>query len=153
MQKKNVDRTEKFLKVLMILLGIQVVLRIFRYRIRKRKEKKNKDLKVKEYSSFMESRKIEEKETLNGIFVTVCMSGLKLDLSEVSIKDEMFLEIKALMSGVVIQVPKGVNVKFEGKVVGADIANQVPKYLDKKAPTLYIVGKAVMSAVEIKVVP
>ena len=154
MQEETVKKKRSIFKTVIVIMGIHLGIQaIIRMNMRKykKKEKQSKNSPVKYYSVCLNGREIKEESPVKGLVLVASLSGMKYDLSETKIEEDMILEVKSYLSGIDIRVPNGVNVKFQGKSIASKIDNKVPSYLDEAAPTIYFVGKVVMSGVSVMV--
>ncbi len=91
---------------------------------------------------------------LTGGEITAVMGGIELDLREAEMAgEEMELEVFALMSGIVLQVPPGWDVTNEVMAVAGAVEDKTGPPADRgEAPArrLILRGQAVMAGVEVK---
>ena len=107
---------------------------------------------VVNYSLAFKGRNIKvENEPFNGAIVNAICSGLKLDLSNAIIEDDVNIYCKNTMSGISIIVPENVKVEVSSKTKFSGVANNVPVIDDDAAPTIHIHVDNYMSGVDVKV--
>ncbi len=91
---------------------------------------------------------------LTGGEITAVMGGIELDLREAEMAgDEMELEVFALMSGIVLQVPAGWDVTSEVLAVAGAVEDKTGPPADRggaPARRLLLRGHAIMAGVEVK---
>lgn len=92
--------------------------------------------------------KIDNKVFKGAVLRNTC-SGIRLDLSNSIIKEDVKIYLKNLMSGVSILVPKHVNIDISGKTFMGGVNNIVPK-AETNDPIIHIYANNVMSGLEIK---
>ncbi len=107
---------------------------------------------VVNYSLAFKGRNIKvENEPFNGAIVNTICSGLKLDLSNAIIEDDVNIYCKNTMSGISIIVPENVKVEVSSKTKFSGVANNVPVIDDDAAPIVHIHVDNYMSGVDVKV--
>lgn len=116
-----------------------------------RLERENKDSAYKCYDLFMDGREIKiGKEKFSGANIKVCMSGFSLDLREMEIDADLFLNISNVLGGVSIKVPYGVNVKCDSRCVMGGSVCQVPEYEGEEVHTIYIEAKVTLGGLRVQ---
>lgn len=114
-------------------------------------EKENKDSAYKCYDLFMDSREIKiGKEKFSGANIKNCMSGLSLDLREMEIDSDIFLNISNAIGGIAIKVPYGVNVKCDSKCIFGGVACTVPEYEGEDVHTVYIEARVTLGGLSVQ---
>lgn len=94
------------------------------------------------------------------------MGGIDLNLTSAELpKEDVKLELTAVMGGIDIKIPKSMNIVCEGTVVlgglsflgddtgGIVASKKVEQIVDPESITLYITGTAIMGGIDIKRMP
>lgn len=120
------------------------------------KDKRNPETKqqpgVTEYDLMMKGEHPSfDGEYVKKITIKGKMSGFDMDLTGAQLAEDTYIYLNAFMSGICIRVPENVNVTTELKSIAAGVSNTVPKYLDDSLPLVHIVGRNIMSGVDIRV--
>lgn len=92
-----------------------------------------------------------ENEPFKGADILNAFSGLKLDLSNALIEEDVDINCKNLMSGISITVPENVKVELTPKSILSGAVNYVPMVENLTAPTIHIYVDSFMSGFDVKV--
>ncbi len=92
-----------------------------------------------------------ENRPFNGATINTVCSGLKLDLGDAIIDDDVNIYCKSTMSGITIIVPENVKVDVSARSKFSGLANHVPNVDDETAPTIHIHADNFMSGIDVKV--
>ena len=84
-------------------------------------------------------------EKINAIF-----GGVKLDLKNAIIDQDVVINASAIFGGIDIYVPKNVKVKTKSVPIFGGVNNKANISTDEKSHTIYINGTAVFGGIEIK---
>ncbi len=107
---------------------------------------------VRNYSIAFNGRDIKiTDELFNGATVNAICSGLKLNLGDAIIEDDVNIYCKSTMSGITIIVPDNVKVDISAKSKLSALANHVPNINDETAPTIHIHSDNFLSGLDVKV--
>ena len=82
--------------------------------------------------------------------ITSVMGGAVLDLRKAKIQKEAVIEVIAFWGGIEIYLPKDVAVKNEIFPILGGVENKTDSEVMKNAPTITIIGQAIMGGVEIR---
>ncbi len=105
-------------------------------------EEENKDSAYKSYDLFMNSKEIKiGEERFSGANIKNCLGGVNLDLQELKMNSDIFLNISNIIGGISIKVPYGVNVKCDSKCHFGGVSCTVPEYEGEEVHTVYIEAK------------
>ncbi len=107
---------------------------------------------VLNYSMAFNGRNVKiENEPFNGAMINTICSGLKLDLGNAIIEDDVNIYCKNTMSGINIIVPENVKVDISSKSVLSGVVNNVVNIDDESAPVIHIHAENFMSGIDVKV--
>ena len=84
-------------------------------------------------------------KNLNAIF-----GGLKLDLREAKIKEDVIINATAVFGGIEIYVPDNVAVETKSNSFFGGVSNKKKDAPKTKAPTVYVSGMALFGGIEVK---
>ena len=115
-----------------------------------KEEKESADDVVKKYNAIAESKVIEiQDEEFEGCEIKASASKVVLDLSLAVNEKDVYINIKSQASSVVIVVPEGVNVTCDIEKVASRVRNEVINVDEEGIHTVYVIGNASVSNVDI----
>ena len=115
-----------------------------------KEEKESADDVVKKYNAIAESKVIEiQDEEFEGCEIKASASKVVLDLSLAVIEKDVYINFKSQASSVVIVVPEGVNVTCDIEKVARRVRNEVINVDEEGIHTVYVIGNASVSNVDI----
>ncbi len=115
-----------------------------------KEEKESADDVVKKYNAIAESKVIEiQDEEFEGCEIKASASKVVLDLSLAVIEKDVYINFKSQASRVVIVVPEGVNVTCDIEKVASRVRNEVINVDEEGIHTVYVIGNASVSNVDI----
>lgn len=115
-----------------------------------KEEKESADDVVKKYNAIAESKVIEiQDEEFEGCEIKASASKVVLDLSLAVIEKDVYINFKSQASCVVIVVPEGVNVTCDIEKVASRVRNEVINVDEEGIHTVYVIGNASVSNVDI----
>lgn len=115
-----------------------------------KEEKESADDVVKKYNAIAESKVIEiQDEEFEGCEIKASGSKVVLDLSLAVIEKDVYINFKSQASSVVIVVPEGVNVTCDIEKVASRVRNEVINVDEEGIHTVYVIGNASVSNVDI----
>lgn len=115
-----------------------------------KEEKESADDVVKKYNAIAESKVIEiQDEEFEGCEIKASASKVVLDLSLAVIEKDVYINFKSQASSVVIVVPEGVNVTCDIEKVASRVRNEVINADEEGIHTVYVIGNASVSNVDI----
>lgn len=115
-----------------------------------KEEKESADDVVKKYNAITESKVIEiQDEEFEGCEIKASASKVVLDLSLAVIEKDVYINFKSQASRVVIVVPEGVNVTCDIEKVASRVRNEVINVDEEGIHTVYVIGNASVSNVDI----
>lgn len=144
-EQKKGKLAKRLLKAALIYILIDNVMSNYANYRRKRNEKlekENEGSAYKSYDLFMNSKEIKiGEERFSGANIKNCFGGVNLDLQELQMNSDVFLNIKNVVGGISIKVPYGVNVKLDSKCRFGGVSCTVPEYEGEEVYTVYIEAK------------
>ncbi|MFU0828372.1 MAG: hypothetical protein ACFWTJ_12755 [Lachnoclostridium sp.] len=94
---------------------------------------------------------VVDNEPFTGATIQTVCSGLKLDLSNAIIEDDVNIFVKSIISGISIIVPENVKVDISSKSRFSSVSNNVTDIDDDTAPTIYIHTENILTGIDVKV--
>lgn len=91
-----------------------------------------------------------DEEKFTGADVNAIFGGVKLDLKNAIIDQDVVINASAIFGGIDIYVPKNVKVKTKSVPIFGGVNNKANINTDEKSHTIYINGTAVFGGIEIK---
>lgn len=132
-------------KIAMVYMVIDNVINLYvKYRKKRNQklEEENNGSAYKSYDLFMNSKEIKVgEERFSGANIKNCLGGVNLDLQELKMNSDVFLNISNIIGGFSIKVPYGVNVKCDSKCHFGGVSCTVPEYEGDEVHTIYIEAK------------
>ena len=115
-----------------------------------KEEQDSAELEVRKYNAVCEKRDVEiEDEEFMGCEVKAIASKLTVDLSLAVFEKDVYINFESMISNVSIILPDGVNVTCDIDKKLAGVHNYVGNTDEEGIHTVYIIGKAVLSSVEV----
>jgi predicted membrane protein len=110
------------------------------------------DSDVLNYSVAFNGKEVKlDHEPFNGATINTICSGLKLDLSNAIIEDDVNIFCKSTLSGISLIVPENVKVDISSDSKLSAVANNVPGINDDTVPTIHIHSENLLSGIDVKV--
>ena len=141
------------LPAIVILIGLSMIIktlfsRKFDKAVDKLNEKFNKD---DESGAVFGAANINlAGKEFKGKNVSAVFGGLKLDLRNAKIKEDVIINATAIFGGVDIYVPENVAVETKSNSFFGGVSNKKNTVPKDKAPTVYVNGTAMFGGVEVK---
>ena len=137
--------------VMLILIGTSI---IFKDNVQ---EKVKKDIKKKQispndnehYAIFGSLDLNFSKEKFKGCYLNAIFGGIKCDLSEVKLEDDIVINVCSIFGGVDLIMPDDVNVEIVSTPIFGGVSDKVKNSKNNKN-TLYINATCIFGGVEIK---
>lgn len=115
-----------------------------------KEENDSAELEVRKYNAVCENRMVEiEDEEFMGCEVKAIASKMTLDLSLAVFEKDVYINFESICSNVSIVLPDGVNVTCDIDKKLAKVGNYVENSDEDGIHTVYIIGKADLSKVEV----
>ncbi len=135
----------RLMKIVFVYMVVDSVVSKYAEYRKKRNEKlegENKDSAYKSYDLFMNSKEIRiGDERFSGANIKNCLGGVNLDLQELKMYSDVFLNLSNVFGGISVKVPYGVNVKCDSKCMFGGVSCTVPEYEGDEVHTIYIEAK------------
>ncbi len=91
-----------------------------------------------------------DEEKFTGADVTAVFGGVKLDLRNAIIEEDVVINSSAIFGGIDVYVPENVKVKTKSVPIFGGVNNKANIKADEKSHTIYINGTAIFGGIEIK---
>ena len=115
-----------------------------------KEENDSAELEVRKYNAVCENRMVEiEDEEFMGCEVKAIASKMTLDLSLAVFEKDVYINFESICANVSIVLPDGVNVTCDIDKKLANVGNYVENSDEDGIHTVYIIGKADLSKVEV----
>ncbi|MDE7324960.1 MAG: cell wall-active antibiotics response protein [Lachnospiraceae bacterium] len=135
-------RLAKFALVYFVVDNVVSYYAEYRKKNNEKLEEENSNSAYKSYDLFMNSREIKiGDERFSGANIKNCLGGVNLDLQELKMNSDVFLNLSNIFGGISIKVPYGVNVKCDSKCRFGGVSCTVPEYEGEEVHTIYIEAK------------
>lgn len=141
------------LPFILICIGISIVFGdVLKRKVVKEAKKLHSKGDEKEYWATFSGQNISfAKEKFEGCKLEAVFGGIKCDLREAKIEEDVSVRASAIFGGVTIYVPDNVNVKIAStSIFGGTSGKDLTKESDEKRKTIYIESTCVFGGVEIK---
>lgn len=140
-----------FFPIVFILIGLNL---IFKDRISKKIQKevkhiKKKNIKMNEYNAIFSSENLNFKDnSVSNMELSAIFGGLKLDLREAKIPNDLLIETSSIFGNIEILVPDDVCVKTTGTNIFGGVTNKYESNDSKKI--IYIENLCLFGGLDIK---
>ena len=141
------------LPAILIIIGLSF---IFRDTIKSNINKEIKNISSKraidkEYCSTFGGQTVSfDNEEFTGAELTAVFGGIKCDLTNAKIKEDVVINATSIFGGIDIKVPENVQVKTKTTPVFGGTSNKVVNKKDSKEKTIYVNSTCVFGGVDIK---
>ena len=114
-------------------------------------KKINKTNEVKEeYVATFSSQDVKlDKEKFEGTTINAIFGGVKLDLTDAIIKEDVVINASAIFGGIKLIVPENVNIKVKSSSIFGGVDNKVKSKKEEKV-TIYVNASCMFGGVDIK---
>lgn len=103
-----------------------------------------------EYCSTFSAQEIKLDGEFKGTTINAIFGGVKLDLSDTDIKEDIVINVTAIFGGIDIIVPNNVSVKTKSNSIFGGVDNKVKNKSDKKDAVVYINASCLFGGVDVK---
>ena len=115
-----------------------------------KEENESMDSEVKKYNAMFDKKVVEvEDEEFNGCEVKSIFANTVIDLGLASFEKDVYINFTSTLSNVTIILPEGVNAVCDVDKTISGIRNLVDNIDEEEIHTVYIIGKATFSNVEV----
>lgn len=141
--------------VILIVIGLSMLLKdVLKGKVTKEIKRLHKEGsgKGKEYWATFAGQNLNfANQVFEGCRLEAVFGGIKCDLREAEIKEDVLIRASAVFGGVTILVPKDVNVQvIASSMFGGTTNRFAKKELDEKKKTIFVESTALFGGVEIK---
>ena len=139
--------------VILIVIGLSLIFKdVFGDKISSEIKKLNENNNSKNsYCATFGGQNVNfDEEKFTGADVTAIFGGVKLDLKNAIIDQDVVINASAIFGGIDIYVPKNVKVKTKSVPIFGGVNNKANISPDEKSHTIYINGTAIFGGIEIK---
>lgn len=115
-----------------------------------REENESVDAEVRKYNAIFDKKIVEiEDESFNGCEVKVVGAKAVIDLGLATFEKDVYINFSSTCSTVTIILPEGVNATCDIDKTCSGVRNLISNIDEEGIHTVYVIGKAVMSNVEV----
>lgn len=116
--------------------------------IQKLNDKKNKEEEI--FAAFSSQKLDFNGETFNSKTLNAIFGGIKLDLREAKLKEDVVINTTSVFGGIDIYIPKDVKIKIKSNSIFGGVTNHKNSKENEKSKTIYINATCLFGGVEIK---
>lgn len=141
------------LPIIIVILGLSL---IFKNTLKKEVNDKindlNKNLNNEDgYFSAFSSQDLKlDKEEFKGTNLNAIFGGIKLDLRDAKIKNDVVINASAIFGGIDILVPNNIDIEIKSTSIFGGVSNNKKENKEDKKITIYINATCIFGGVEIK---
>ncbi len=137
--------------VILVMIGLSFIFKdILNSKIKKEIKKLNKTEK-KEYCSCFSGQTIDfNGEKFMGCSISAIFGGVKCDLKNAIIKDDVVINANSIFGGITIYVPEDVNIKISSTAVFGGVSDERKNKTKDAKYTIYINATTMFGGIEIK---
>ncbi len=108
------------------------------------------DDEIKKYNAICQKKMVEvEDEEFTGCEIKTTLSSTVIDLGLATFEKDVYINFTSMMSGLTIILPEGVNVACDINKTLSGVRNLVDNVDEEGISTVYVIGKATCSSIEI----
>ena len=138
--------------IIIVAIGLSLV---FKNAFNREVNDKIKDINLKNnsedgYCSTFSSQNIKFDEEFKGTKVDAIFGGIKLDLRDATIKEDVVINATAVFGGIDIIVPDNVTIKIKSNSIFGGVDNKIKTKDTKKKYTIYINATCLFGGVDVK---
>lgn len=137
--------------VILVMIGLSFIFKdTINSKVRKEIKKlgKNSD---KEYAATFSGQNLDfSKEEFNGCDLSAIFGGIKCDLKDAIIKEDIVITTSSIFGGITIYVPEDVNVKVTSTSIFGGVSDERKNKKKEAKKTIYINATCMFGGVEIK---
>lgn len=139
--------------MILIIIGLSFIFKdIFHGKIKKEIRKLNKkNVDKQEYCATFSEQKLDfSEEEFKGCDLTAVFGGVRCDLRDSILKDDVVINALAIFGSIDILVPDDINVKVTSTAIFGDVDNKTNSSKKEKKKTIYINATCLFGGVDIK---
>ncbi len=115
-----------------------------------KEESESVDAEVKKYNAVMDKKVVEvEDEEFTGCEIKTVLSNAVIDLGLATFEKDVYINFTSRFSNLTIILPEGVNVAMDVDKTMSGVNSRVENTDEEGINTVYIIGKALVSNVEV----
>ena len=136
---------------ILVLIGLSFIFKdTINSKVRKEIKKLNKS-DAKEYCSCFSGQTIDfSNEDFKGCSLNAVFGGIKCDLNESVITEDVVINASSIFGGITIYVPKDVNVKIDSTSIFGGVTDERKEKTKDAKYTIYIRANSMFGGIEIK---
>lgn len=136
---------------ILVMIGLSFIFKdILNSKVKKEIKKLNKN-DAKEYTSCFSGQTVDyTKEEFKGCTLTAIFGGVKCDLKDAIIKEDVVINASSIFGGITIYVPEGVNIKITSNSLFGGVSDERKNKVTDGKYTIYINATAMFGGIEIK---
>lgn len=136
---------------ILVIIGLSIVFKdVFANKVRREIKKLGKQSDKDYCATFSEQNLNFDNEEFTGCELTAVFGGVKCDLRDAVIKEDVVITTSSIFGGIDIYVPKDVKVKVSSNSIFGGVDNKYKNGKDEKAVTIYINATCIFGGVEIR---
>ena len=136
---------------ILVMIGLSFIFKdTLNSKIKKEIKKLNKT-ETKEYCSCFSGQTIDfNNEEFKGCTISAIFGGVKCDLKNATIKNDVVINATSIFGGITIYVPEGVNVKISATSIFGGVSDERKNKTKNNEYTIYINTTSMFGGIEIK---
>ncbi len=140
------------LPLVLIIIGLSLIFKDkVSDKVKDEIKKLNKNSKDEYTATFSEQDLNFDDEEFKGCELNAIFGGIKCDIKNAKLKDDVVINASSIFGGITLYVPKDVNVKVvSNSIFGGVSGNYNKNKNDKKGKTIYVNSTCLFGGVEIK---
>lgn len=140
------------LPLVLIIIGLSLIFKDkVSDKVKDEIKKLNKNSKDEYTATFSEQDLNFDDEEFKGCELNAIFGGIKCDIKNAKLKDDVVINASSIFGGITLYVPKDVNVKVvSNSIFGGVSGNYNKNKNDKKGKTIYVNATCLFGGVEIK---
>lgn len=137
--------------IILIMIGLSIIFKgTISGKIKKEIKKINKNNEKEYCATFGEQNLNFSKESFEGCNLNAIFGGVKCDLQDAVIKEDVVINVSAIFGGVTIYVPENINVKITSTPIFGGVSDERKEKNRNAKETLYIQATCMFGGVTIK---
>ena len=142
------------LPTILVIIGISIIFKDFIGGKIKEEIKKLNKSNEKEYSAIFGGQNLNfSNEEFKGCELNAIFGGIKLDIKDAILNEDIVIDASAIFGGITIYVPTNVNIKISSTPIFGGVSDERKNRNNDCERTIYINAVSMFGGVEIKWVP
>lgn len=135
----------------LVIIGLSILFKdVIHSKVRKAIGKINKNNDKEYCATFSSQNVVYDTEVFDGCTIDAVFGGVKLDLREAIIKEDVVITVSAVFGGVDIYVPNDIKVKVVSTPIFGGVDNKYRNPKNDKVKTIFVNATCVFGGVDIK---